>query len=134
MSSTLSTVQRADALRRGFSRRSFGRLATVLSAGAALPFYNEPALAQLSMIKNMDPDAVKINANENPMGPCPEAAEAIYNVVKRGGRYEYEDTYALADTLGRQEGLKTGVGRNSDSYVGIYAGSSAPLHQSVLAF
>lgn len=134
MSSTLSTAQRTDALKRGFSRRSFGRLATVLSAGAALPFYNERALAQLSMIKNMDPNAVKINANENPMGPCPEAAEVIYSAVKRGGRYEYEDTYELADTLGHQEGLKTGIGRGSDSYVTIYAGSSAPLHQSVLAF
>jgi histidinol-phosphate aminotransferase len=134
MSSTLSTAQRAEALKRGFSRRNFGKLATVLSAGAALPFYNERALAQLSMIKNMDPNAVTINANENPMGPCPEAAEVMYSAVKRGGRYEYEDTYELADTLGQQEGLKTAVGRGSDSYITIYAGSSAPLHQSVLAF
>ena len=56
MSSTLSTAQQADALKRGFSRRSFGKLASVLSAGAALPFYNERALAQLSMIKNMRPE------------------------------------------------------------------------------
>ena len=69
------------------------------------------------------------------MGPCPEAAEVIYSAVKRGGRYEYEDTYELADTLGAQEGLKTETGRrNNGSYVTIYAGSSAPLHQSVLAF
>ena len=131
MSSILSTEQRADVLKRGFSRRSFGKFATVLSAGAALPFYNERALAQLSMVKNMPADAVKINANENPLGPCPEAVEAIYNVVKRGGRYEYEDTYELADTLASIEGVKSDPREGS---IVIYAGSSAPLHQSVLAF
>ena len=131
MSSILSTEQQADVLKRGFSRRSFGKFATVLSAGAALPFYNERALAQLSMVKNMPADAVKINANENPLGPCPEAVEAIYSVVKRGGRYEYEDTYELADTLANIEGVKSDP---RESSVVIYAGSSAPLHQSVLAF
>jgi histidinol-phosphate aminotransferase len=131
MSSPLTTELQTDLIKRGYSRRSFGKIASLITAGAALPFYNEPALAQLSMVKNMPADAVKINANENPLGPCPEAAEAIYNVVKKGGRYMYEDTYELADTLGQQEGLKTG-GR--ESYVEIYAGSSAPLHQAVLAF
>jgi histidinol-phosphate/aromatic aminotransferase/cobyric acid decarboxylase-like protein len=85
------------------------------------------------MVKNMPADAVKINANENPLGPCPEAAEAIYSVVKKGGRYMYEDTFELAETMGAQEGLKAG-GRGDESFVEIYAGSSAPLHQAVLAF
>ena len=101
MTSFFTPQQSADLLKRGFSRRSFGRLATVAAAGAALPFYNERALAQLSMVRNMPPDAVKINANENPMGPCPEAADAIYNVVKKGGRYLYEETFAMRDTLAR---------------------------------
>ena len=127
MSSILSAKQQADFLRRGFSRRNFGRIASVLTAGAALPFYNEPALAQLSMVRNMPADAVKINANENPMGPCAEAADAIHSVVRDGGRYMYEKTYELSETLAEQEGLKT-------SYVESYAGSSAPLHQAVLAF
>jgi histidinol-phosphate aminotransferase len=131
MPSVLSAEQKADFLSRGFSRRSFGRLATVMTAGAALPFYNEHALAQLSMVRDMPPDAVKINANENPMGPCPEAADAMYNVIKKGGRYMYEDTYALADAMGTVEGLKSGY---SQSYIEIFAGSSAPLHQAVLAF
>jgi histidinol-phosphate aminotransferase len=133
MSLTLSTEQQADVLKRGFSRRNFGRIATVLSAGAALPFYNERALAQLSMVKDMPADAVKINANENPLGPCPEAAEAIYNVVKKGGRYMYEDTFELADTLAQVEGVKTAM-NPKESYVSVYAGSSDPLHRSVLSF
>src|SRR5436305_4888581 len=127
MPSVLSAKQQADFVRRGFSRRNFGRIAAVLTAGAALPFYNEPALAQLSMVRNMPPDAVKINANENPMGPCAEAADAMHNVIKDGGRYMYEKTYELSETLAEQEGLKA-------TYVESYAGSSAPLHQAVLAF
>lgn len=133
MSATLNAELSADFLRRGFSRRSFGRIATVLTAGAALPFYNEPALAQLSMVRNMPADAVKINANENPLGPCPEAADAIYNVIKKGGRYMYEDTFDLSETLANVEGVKFSY-KPDESYVDVYAGSSAPLHQAVLAF
>jgi histidinol-phosphate aminotransferase len=133
MASVLTVDQRQDFLRRGFSRRSFGRIATVLTAGATLPFYNERALAQLSMVKNMPPDAVKINANENPMGPSPEAADAIYNSVKKGGRYMYEETYTLAEAMAEAEGLKSSYDPH-ESMVEIFAGSSAPLHQAVLAF
>ncbi len=124
----LNIEERRELLKRGFSRRSFGRFATVITAGAALPFYNESAMAQLSMIKGpMPADAVKINANENPLGPCPEAADAMYGVIQKGGRYLYEETFGFQETLASQEGLKP-------SYVHPYAGSSAPLHQAVLAF
>ena len=133
MSSVLSEDLKSDFLRRGFSRRNFGRIASVLTAGAALPFYNEQALAQLSMVKNMPADAVKINANENPMGPSPEAADAIYNVVKKGGRYMYEDTYSLAEAMGDVDGLKFSY-KPDEAYIEIFPGSSAPLHQAVLAF
>ena len=124
---TLTTQARQEFLERGFSRRSFGRLAAMLTAGAALPFYNEPALAQLSKIENVPPDAVMINANENPLGPCAEAAEAIHGIVSKGGRYMYTETDALQNLLAEQEDLPP-------THVQIFAGSSAPLHQSVLAF
>ena len=113
--------------KRGISRRSMGRFAALMTAGAALPFYNEPALAQLSARGDMPPDAVKIDANENPLGPCPEAAEAMYGLIKKGGRYMYEETFGFQKTLADQEGVKP-------SYVQAYAGSSAPLHQAVMAF
>ena len=74
----LSEEHKRDLLKRGFTRRSFGRAATLMGAAASLPFYSEPAMAQLSMIGPMPPDAVKINANENPLGPCTEAMEAIW--------------------------------------------------------
>jgi histidinol-phosphate aminotransferase len=109
------------------SRRAFSRMATLLAAGATLPFYNESALAQLSKTGPIPPDAVKINANENPLGPCPEAAEAIARVIARGGRYMYEETDAFVNTLAEQEGLDA-------EYILPFAGSSDPLHRAVLAF
>ncbi len=128
MNALLTDEQKHDLLTRGFSRRTLGRIAAMLTAGATLPFYNEPALAQLSAIGGPIPaDAVKIDANENPLGPCPEAAAAVHAVVARGGRYMYEESNVLRDVLAEQEGLKS-------AYVRPYAGSSAPLHQAVIAF
>lgn len=127
MACVLTEDQKNEFLQRGWTRRSFGRIASLLTAGAGISFYNEPALAQLSMIGPLPPDAVKINANENPLGPCPEAAEAIYSVVKQGGRYMYEETFNFARILAEQEGV-------SPEYVRPFAGSSDPLHRAVLAF
>jgi len=111
---------------RGFSRRNFGRIAAVLAGGATLPFYNEPALAQLSKV-NAPADAVLINANENPLGPCKEAREAVANMIQYGGRYRYSEGDKVQELLSEQEGVK-------QNYVRIFAGSSGPLHQAVLAF
>jgi histidinol-phosphate aminotransferase len=117
-----------ELVKRGFSRRDLGRVAAMITAGAALPFWNEPAMAQLSAIRGpMPADAVKINANENPLGPCEEALAAIHKVAKDGGRYLYEETFGFQELLAEQEGVKA-------SYVQPYAGSSAPLHQAVLGF
>src|SRR5215470_15939052 len=109
------------------SRRAFNRMATLLAAGATLPFYNESALAQLSKTGPIPPGAVKINANENPLGPCPEAADAIAKVIAKGGRYMYEETDAFVYTLAALEGLNA-------NYILPFAGSSDPLHRAVLAF
>src|SRR4051812_42491627 len=101
-----SSMQSADVTKRtGFTRRNFGRMATLLTAGVTLPFYNESALAQLSMVKDLPADAVKINANENPLGPSSEAAEAIRKIVVNGGRYMYETDFEMAQTLAEIEGL-----------------------------
>ncbi len=128
MNDLFGRESRRDLIARGFSRRDFGRLAAFLAAGASLPFYNEATLAQgLSALPNLPPDAVRINANENPMGPCPEAAEAIRQIVSRGGRYLYGETNTFADVLAEQEGLKR-------DHVLPFAGSSDPLHRAVLAF
>ena len=124
---TFTPKQRLDLLERGFSRRNFGKIASVLAAGASLPFYNEPALAQLSKIDNIPADAVIINANENPLGPSPEALAAAQKICTNGGRYLYNLTGDVVKLLASQEGLKP-------EYVRMFPGSSAPLHQGPLAF
>jgi len=127
MTDLLTTEQKRELLKRGFSRRTFGRFATLLGAGATLPFYNEPAMAQLSAIGRLPAGAVKINANENPMGPCKEALESMHKALMDGGRYLYEETFDFAKLLGEQEGLKP-------EYVLPFPGSSDPLHRAVMAF
>jgi histidinol-phosphate aminotransferase len=122
----LNDEQRRDLINRGFSRRNFGRIAAMMTAGATLPFYNEPALAQLSKV-NAPPDAVLINANENPLGPCKEAREAAAKMIDQGGRYRYSEGDKVQQLLSEQEGVKL-------NYVRIHPGSSGPLHQAVLAF
>src|SRR5215469_15267618 len=84
-------------VRRGFTRRQIGRIGALITAGAALPFYNEAAMAQDAQQcagrgasgarRPMDPDAVVINQNENPMGPSKEGLEAIAKVAPHGWRY-----------------------------------------------
>jgi histidinol-phosphate/aromatic aminotransferase/cobyric acid decarboxylase-like protein len=124
----LTTQLHADLAERGVSRRNFGRIAAMLSAGATLPLFTEPGLAQLSQIRGKIPeDAVMINSNENPLGPCPEALEAVHSITPKGGRYLFSLTSDFEELLAEQEGLKRG-------YVKAYAGSSAPLMQSAIAF
>jgi histidinol-phosphate aminotransferase len=124
--SNLNDEQKRELLRRGFSRRNFGRMAALIGAGAALPFYIEPALAQLSKIDAPE-DAILLNANENPLGPCKEAREAAANMLQYGGRYRYKEADLVAQLLAEQEGVKL-------EYVRVHPGSSGPLHQAVLAF
>jgi histidinol-phosphate aminotransferase len=114
-------------IQKAFSRRTFGRIASVVGAASALPILNESALAQLSAIGRIPADAVKINANENPLGPCPEALEVMHKFTPLGGRYLYEETFDFAKTVAEQEGVKP-------EYVRPYGGSSLPLHHVVMAF
>jgi histidinol-phosphate aminotransferase len=103
-------------------------MAALVAAGAALPFYNEAALAQdLKAIGRIPPDAVRLNANENPMGPCPAALEAIGKIAPQGGRYLFDQTFAFIEAIAAVEGLPT-------THVLPGAGSSDLLHRSVLAF
>lgn len=120
----------SDALARGFTRRHLARLATVVTASASLPFYNEAAMAQSSMRRRRTypASAVRISSNENPLGPCDEAVAAIAEVAKYGGRYSPNgEQYDFLDAAAKVEGVKP-------EYITAYAGSSDPLHRSVCAF
>ncbi len=112
---------------RYISRRAFGRSAAALTAGLTVPIVTERSLAQLSYVGEPPADAVLLNANENPLGPCAEALDAMNVVLKRGGRYAFGETMRLSRTLAEMEGL-------SGEYAQSFAGSSDPLHRVVLAF
>jgi histidinol-phosphate aminotransferase len=120
-----------ELLSRGFTRRHLARMASVISAGAALPFYNEATMAQTDMSSGrvkLPPDAVRISSNENPLGPSKEALEAIYKIAPMGGRYSPNgEQMTLVKTISEVEGVKP-------DYVSCFAGSSDPLHRAVCAF
>jgi len=120
--------QQRDLIQRGYTRRSFGRIAALMSAGATLPFFNESALAQFSKVKGViPPDAVKIDANENPMGPCSDALDAMHSILAKGGRYQYDLTDDFQKTLAESEDVPL-------THLRAFAGSSLPLHLAVVAF
>ncbi len=122
------------------SRRSFLRLAALT---ASAPIFTEAHFAMAAqttaqaskdasstrrMRNAPPPGAVLINANENPLGPCKAACEAISSIAPFGGRYDfYGETDKLVKTFAQQSGLQ-------ESYISVYAGSSEPLHYTVLAF
>ena len=124
----LQAGARDELLRRGFTRRDLGRIAALLSGGASLPLFSEAALAQFSNLgRRLPPDAVRINANENPEGPCAAALEACIRVARDGGRYQYLEAAELAELVAQQESVESGQ-------VLVYPGSSLALHHAVIAF
>jgi len=101
------------------------------AATVAAPILTEAHLAWAQVGRrtplDLPPGAVLINANENPMGPCESACDAISKAAMNGGRYDFKRTFELTKVFSEQEGLKP-------NYISVYAGSSEPLHYTVLAF
>jgi histidinol-phosphate aminotransferase len=112
---------------RRFSRRSFLHLSAAASAAAAFHGITEPMLAAAARQRPHAKDAVLIDANENPLGPCQAARDAISAIIPQGGRYSDHLTDELASTFAQQEGL-------SPDYIYCTPGSTPPLSLSVLAF
>jgi histidinol-phosphate aminotransferase len=111
-----------------FSRRSFLHLSAAASALAAFPGMTEPMLAAASRHRAPhDKDAVVIDSNENPLGPCQAARDAVAAIIPLGGRYSDNLTDDLVAALAKKEGL------NPD-WIYCTAGSTPPLFMSVLAF
>ena len=118
-------VEETPACRR--SRRSFLQVSTA-AAVAAVGFriVTEPMLARADS-RPFPKDAVVIDANENPLGPCGVACDAVKDIAPQGGRYSSWLTDELIKTFAATEGLKP-------EYVRAFPGSSCPLHYTVLAF
>lgn len=109
------------------SRRSFLQVSAAAAAvTVGYRILTEPMLAHAGSVP-YPKDAVLINANENPLGPCGVACDAVNSVASQGGRYSDWMTTDLIKTFASAEGLKP-------EYVHAFPGSSGPLHYSVLAF
>ena len=128
MHPTVDPIAPAGVAPTGISRRSFFRFADGASALASVPILTEAHLAYADRPKFADPNkGIHIDANENPMGPSEGARQAMINIVPRGGRYLFNGEEELAELFAKQEGL-------SPESVIPFAGSSEPLHFTVLAF
>jgi histidinol-phosphate aminotransferase len=112
-----------------FSRRSFLRLSAAASAVAAFHAMSEPMLAAAA--RHQRPpyakDVVLIDSNENPLGPCQGARDAVSAIIPQGGRYSDNLTDDLVSTFAQREGL-------NPEYIYCTPGSTPPLSLSVLAF
>jgi histidinol-phosphate aminotransferase len=112
----------------GVSRRTFFRFAAGASALASMPILTEAHLAMAQRPHFADPNkGIHIDANENPLGPCDAARTAMIDIVPRGGRYLMDMEMDLTSTFAKQEGL-------DPASVMAFAGSSEPLHYTVLTF
>src|ERR1035441_3775476 len=103
------------------SRRSFLGLTAAASAALAFRIVTEPMLAH-ARVHNAPKDAIRIDANENPLGPCTPAREAAAAIVSDGGRYCDWLTDDLVKQLAEMNGLKPEKGF-------FYGGSSAARPQ-----
>ena len=108
-----------------FSRRSFLQAS---SAAVAFHMLSEPLLAQVARGQVAFPEgSVRINANENPLGPCAAAREAVVAALPEGGRYHFNLTEELVKLFAEQQGLKT-------ENILAFAGSTPGLYYTVAAF
>jgi len=114
-----------------FSRRSFLQLSSAASAAAAFQIVTEPMLAAAARRsftgKSFSKDGVMIDSNENPLGPCQAARDALSAIIPLSGRYLFHLTDELVHTFAQVEGL------NPD-HVHIFPGSSPGLSFAVAAF
>ena len=114
-----------DLIDRGYSRRQMGKVAALLSAGAAA-LRVTGAMAQQAA-KPVE-GAVRIGANECWTGPFPVAAEAAFKLVREGNRYEPDDEHAkLFAAVATVEGIPA-------EHITAWPGSSDPLSRVAVAY
>ena len=110
-----------------FSRRSFLQVSTAASAALALRVVTEPMLAYAQELPYAPVGGVRINANENPLGPCAAARSAVAAIMPEAGRYRFRLTEEFVGLFAESVGVKA-------EHVRIFAGSTEPLHYTVMAF
>src|ERR1043166_10140821 len=93
------------------SRRSFLQVGAIAPAALASGILGESFFAASVRAASLPhgpfpKDAVIIDANENPLGPCSVAREAIAEITANSGRYQYWLPADLTTQFAQQEGLK----------------------------
>src|SRR5437879_8824832 len=114
------------------SRRSFLQLGVagpaVLASGILGESFFAASARAASLPRGPFPkDAVIIDANENPLGPCSVAREAIAEITGDSGRYSFWLKEELGRRLAEQQGLKP-------EYVRGLPGTGGWVQFSVLGF
>lgn len=131
MTDALSPEARDDLLARGYSRRSFGRIAALLGGGAiANSIIGHANARSLTAMPNVDvTKLVRIGSNECWTGPFPAAAKIGAEVVFHGNRYDPTGHMHsnLLSTVSTVENIP-------EDHVIAWAGSSDPLMRSVVTF
>lgn len=109
------------------SRRNFLGLSLTASAAAACgTIFTEHLLAR-PLEHTYPAGAVIIDANENPLGPCAAARDAVIAQAPNGGRYSFWLADEFVEAMAAVEGLHT-------DHILAFGGSSVPLHYSVLSY
>ena len=115
------------------SRRSFLRFSAAAATVAGFHTATEPMLAsaarRLSAVDGAvdRKSAIYLDSNENPLGPCAAARQAIAEITPSGGRY-LDDLSEQLSRLLATEGLKA-------DYVGLHSFErAAALHGSGVHF
>ncbi len=109
-----------------FSRRSFLQASAAATTALSLQVVTEPMLAWAAH-RPAPANAILINSNENPLGPCEAARNAAAAMIPQGGRYQWDLTDKLVETFATAYGLKA-------ENVHAFPGSSNPLHYTVMAY
>jgi len=125
MNQVLNSRQKAGFANADFSRRDFHRIASLLTAGRPCVLQRGGAGAA-RQARRRRTDAVKIDANENPMGPCARRRGDPRHGAE-GRPVSHGESSKMAAALAEQEGLGPG-------YVQPFAGSSDALHRTILSF
>lgn len=119
---------REDLLDRGYSRRTMGKLAALMGAGAAMnSLLLTPAHAQQQAARGIK-GAVRIGSNECWTGPFPSGVEAAAKAASLGNWYD-PDNYRgdLVKTVATVESIP-------ESHVMLWPGSGGPLVSIVAAY
>lgn len=111
----------------GVSRRDFSRLMALAAAGLAIPRGSSEGELAWRALRISPANAVRLNSNENPLGPSRMALDALQKLGAEEGRYAFQLDKALRLRLAEIEGVRP-------EYVETFNGSSDPLHRAVLAF